>query len=166
MYDAHFPLLTLPRSARRINDGMAEYAVRRVEAITGALTGQAVLILGVAYRGEVREAAFTSAKLLQEALLSHGARVYVDDPLFEADELRRLGYRPLVPEVEGEIAAIILQAAHQAYQTFDFRRFGGSQVVLDGRRALRREAIEALGMRYLSIGDGTSEHTHSERGQA
>ena len=65
-------MLTLPRAARRINDGMAEYAVSRIEAVLGSLVGRSVLILGVAYRGDVREAAFTSAKLLQDALVQIG----------------------------------------------------------------------------------------------
>ena len=152
--DPHAPMLQLPQFARQINDAMAEYAVERIEAITGPLTGHAVLILGVAYRGNVREAAFTSAKLLQDALNEHGADVYVDDPLFSADELCTLEYTSLTPEVEGTIRAIILQADHHAYRSFDLSRFTGCQVVLDGRRALNRKNIEALGMRYISIGDG------------
>lgn len=148
------PMLILPRFARRINDAMAEYAVQRIEAVIGALAQQAVLLLGVAYRGDVHEVAFTSAKLLQDALLEYGATVYVDDPLFSEDEIRALGYAPLTPEVEGEIRAIILQADHQAYQLLDFSRFPRCEAVLDGRKVLDREKIESLGIRYITIGDG------------
>jgi len=148
------PMLTLPRYARRINDAMAEYAVQRLQATLGSLAHQSVLILGVAYRGDVREVAFTSAELLQKALLEHGASVYVDDPLFSAEELRSLNYTPLTPEIEGEIGAIIIQTAHQAYQLFDFSRFSRCQVVLDGRQALQRQQIEALNMHYITIGGG------------
>jgi nucleotide sugar dehydrogenase len=152
--DSECQMLTLPRYARRINDNMAEYAVHRLELLLGPLAHQPVLILGVAYRGGVRETAFTSAKLLQDALIKHGAIVYVDDPLFSESELRALGYTPLPPELEGEICAVILQANHQIYQTFDFRRFSQCQMVLDGRQALSREKIESQGMRYVAIGDG------------
>ncbi len=148
-------MLSIPRYARRINDSMAEYAVERLQAVIGPLKDQFILILGVAYRGNVRETAFTSAQLLQKALLASGASVYVDDPLYSTEELRALGYTPLTPEVEGEIRAIILQADHQIYQSFDFSRFNHCQVVLDGRRALRREQIEALGIDYITVGDGT-----------
>jgi len=157
--------LMLPRFARRINDAMAQYAVHRIESVIGSLANQSVLILGVAYRANVHETAFTSAKLLQNTLLERGAIVYVDDPLFSADEIRNLGYTPLIPEMEGEISAMILQADHQAYQLLDFRRFSRCQVVLDGRGALRREQIEALGMRYITIGDGYYEKTKSRRGE-
>ena len=138
--DAQLPSLHLPRSARVINDAMADYAVSRVEEIVGSLTQQAVLILGVAYRGDVRETAFTSAKLLQKALLQHGATVYVDDPLYTHEELQALGYTPLTDEVEPRICAVILQAAHQSYSTFDFSRLTHCSVVLDGRRALAKRA--------------------------
>ncbi len=147
-------MLVLPRYARCINDEMAEYAVRRVESVIGSLAHQSVLILGVSYRGDVHEVAFTSAKLLEDALLKSGAMVYVDDPLFSHDELHALGYTPLTSGIEGEIGAIILQASHQAYQSLDFRQFVSCRVVLDGRNALNREEIESLGMHYLAIGDG------------
>jgi nucleotide sugar dehydrogenase len=167
--DLHIPaselqMLVLPRFARRINDAMAQYAVRRIEAVLGSLAHQAVLILGVAYRGDVHESAFTSAKLLQDALLERGATVYIDDPLYSEHELRMSGYTALSPEVEGAIRVIILQANHGIYRLLDFSRFAGCQVVLDGRRALSRQKIEALGMHYISIGDGNREEAKVPNG--
>ena len=147
-------MLLLPRSARRINDAMASYAVQRIERVIGSLAGRSVLILGVAYRGNVHEVAFTSAYLLQQSLEERGATVYIDDPLFSNDELLSLGYTPLAEEDERELSAIILQADHTGYRTLDFKRFSHCQLVLDGRQALSREAIETLGMHYIAIGDG------------
>jgi UDP-N-acetyl-D-mannosaminuronate dehydrogenase len=108
----------------------------------------------VAYRGNVHETAFTCAKLLQDALLEHGAHVYIHDPLFSEEELYALGYTPLPPGLESDIRAIILQANHNAYRSFDFSRFEHCQVVLDGRQALQRAVIESLNMCYISPGDG------------
>jgi nucleotide sugar dehydrogenase len=152
-----YPMLLLPRYARSINDAMAEYAVRRVEASIGSLVNRSVLILGVTYRGNVHETAFTSAKLLQAALIAHGAKTYVDDPLCSQDELQASGYTPFIPERVEEICAIILQADHHSYLSLDFRQFGSCLVVLDGRKALDRAKIESLGKRYISIGDGARE---------
>src|SRR5207302_5776613 len=42
--------------AREVNDGMPEYAARRAEAMLGGLDGRRVLVLGLAFRGGVREA--------------------------------------------------------------------------------------------------------------
>lgn len=146
--------LTLPRRARVINDEMSAYAADRVEEVIGALKGQPVLLLGVAYRGDVREHAFTSAKLLRDAFAARGAAVYADDPLYSASELEALGYSPLPAGKASEIAAIVVQAGHGAYSSFDFTLFSGCKVVLDGRRALSRSAVEAQGIRYMAIGDG------------
>jgi nucleotide sugar dehydrogenase len=149
-------MLALPRLARRVNDGMAAYAVARLEKACGPLRGRAVLLLGVAYRADVRETAGSSARRLQEALLRRSALVYAHDPLFTTQELQTLGYRPLLPGEEEQIVAIILQAAHRAYRAFDFARFPNCRAVLDGRRAFERQHIEALGLRYLAPGDGGS----------
>jgi nucleotide sugar dehydrogenase len=146
--------LLLPRLARRINDGMADYAAARVERELGSLAGRTVLLLGVAYRGNVRETAFTSARLLREALLERGARVYADDPLFSADELCALGYEPLTEPAREEVRAIIVQAAHAAYRDLDLTRFPNCQVLLDGRGAFERARVNAQGIRYLAIGSG------------
>jgi len=56
-----------------------------------------------------------------------------------------------------DIKAIIIQAAHSAYATFDFAQFPECRVVLDGRRALTQKRVvemEARGVHCLRIGDG------------
>ncbi|GCF10070.1 nucleotide sugar dehydrogenase [Dictyobacter arantiisoli] len=154
--DTAHTMLTLPRQARQINDGMAEYTIQRLEEVVGPLYQQSVLLLGVAYRGDVRETAFTSARLLQAALRYRDAIVYADDVFFNEDELKELGYTALPAGYEDRITAVILQCDHRAYHHFNFSPFSRCQVVLDGRHALRRAEIEAAGMHYLSIGDGTT----------
>jgi nucleotide sugar dehydrogenase len=146
--------LALPRRSREINDGMAEYAADRLEAVLGDLRDQTILLLGVAYRGDVRETAFTSASLVRDVLLARGAHVFADDPLYTPAELDSMGYSPLPESQRAEVRALVLQAAHSAYATLDLGRFPACQVVLDGRRGLQREKVEAAGMRYLYIGDG------------
>jgi nucleotide sugar dehydrogenase len=146
--------LELARQARVVNDHMAAYAVERLEAELGTLAFQSVLILGIAYRGNVREAAYSTARLLSKALLARGATVYAHDPLFSDSEVAALGYTPLGPQHIKQVDAIILQANHLAYQSFQWGQFAHCKVLLDGRQALQREMIESFGMRYLSIGDG------------
>ncbi len=146
--------LHLMREARAINDDMGLYVADRLENEIGPLTAQVVLILGVAYRGGVREAAFTPTRLIAKALEQRGATVMVDDPLFSDAELRQMGYEPCSKAQEQRITAIVLQAAHADYQDFDFSRFSACKVFLDGRRALDPAQIEAHGIRYLAVGDG------------
>lgn len=152
-----FQHLRLPRLARRINDGMAEYAVQRIEAEAGPLWHRSVLLLGVSCRADIREAAASGAYLLQNALWRHGAVVYVDDPLYEPAELNALGFQPLSSGYEHEIDAMILLTAHRAYQHFDFRRFTRCRIVLDGQHGLIRARVQEAGIRYMALGDGVED---------
>ncbi|MGD0114522.1 MAG: nucleotide sugar dehydrogenase [Dehalococcoidia bacterium] len=142
----------LPEAAREINDGMAAYAVDKLAEALGGLKEKTVLILGLSYRPDVKESAFSSAFLLAGELTARGARVIVHDPLFSGDELRALALEPAEPFPPPHADAVIVQALHEAYREIDFRAFPGCRVVLDGRDALSREKIEALGIRYLGIG--------------
>ena len=154
---AGFQHLRLPRAARRINDGIAEYAVQRIEAEAGSLWHRSVLLLGITYRADVRAATASGAYLLQEALWRHGAIVYVDDPLYGPAELNALGFQPLPPGHEHEIDAMILLTAHRAYQQFDFRRFTRCRIILDGQHGLERARVREAGIRYIVLGNGVED---------
>ncbi len=142
--------MTLPRAARAVNDSMAAYAVELLTESLGNLEGRTVLILGLAYRGGVKEAAFSSTHLLVEGLRAVGARALVNDPLFTDDEIRAHGYEPATLPAAAD--ALVLQAAHAEYEALDFAAFPGCRAVLDGRGAIRPERVRAAGMRYLGIG--------------
>lgn len=146
--------LRLMREARAINDDMGSYVADRLQNEIGSLAAQVILILGVAYRGGVREAAFTPTRSIANALEQRGATVVVDDPLFSAKELHDMGYEPCSQAQEQRITAIVLQAAHTDYLCLDLSRFTGCKVLLDGRRALNPAQVEADGIRYLAVGDG------------
>lgn len=144
--------MTLPAAGRNINDAMAGYAVEKLESALGSLPGATVLILGLAYRPNVKEAANSSALLLAAELRRRGARVLVHDPWFSADEIRALDLEPARALPPPHVDAVILQAYHDAYRDLDFASFPGCRVVLDGRNALDRASVEAAGIRYLGIG--------------
>lgn len=137
--------------AREANDSMAAYGVAKLEEALGSLAGATVLILGLAYRPNVKESAYSSALLLAEALRARGALPLVHDPWFSNDEIRALGLEP--PEAfPMRVDAIVLQALHDAYGELDFGSFPGLRAVLDGRNVLDRAKVEAAGVRYAGIG--------------
>ncbi len=144
----------IARLARETNDGMAREAARLLDDALGGLTGRTVLILGLAYRGNVKEPYHSAAFLLNEALTSAGARVLIHDPLFSHEEIAGHGLKPASLEPPPQVDAIILQANHDEYRSMDFGAFTGCRVVLDGRNALSREDVEAKDLRYLAIGRG------------
>ena len=142
----------MARLAREINDGMAREATRLLDKALQGLDGLTVLILGLAYRGNVKEPYHSAAFLLNDALRAAGARVLVHDPLFSHEEIAKHGLEPASLEPPPQVDAIILQADHDEYRAMDFGAFRGCRVVLDGRNALPREGVEAKGILYLAIG--------------
>jgi nucleotide sugar dehydrogenase len=146
------PELQLPPLARSINEGMGRWTVDLVRDRIGPLAGVPVLVLGIAYRADVREDAFSSAFRLREELLAAGARVYGHDPYFDAEHLRSLGFEPWDPERPAEARVAIVQAGHQAYRSMDPRSIPGLQLLVDGRNALDGAPFEAAGIGYVGIG--------------
>lgn len=144
------PLIEL---SREINDSMAAHGVERLEAaLDGGLAGKTVLVLGLAYRGGVKEAELSSALLVAEALRQQGASVLIHDPLFTPEEIGALGLTssPLPPE--DTIDAVVLQAGHEEYASLNFATLKGCRAVLDGRGFFEASKVEAAGLRYVAIG--------------
>lgn len=146
------PELRLAPIAREINEEMAGWTVDRIEEAVGSLVGQPVLVLGIAYRGDVREDAFSSAFRLRDELLAAGAKVYASDPYFDDDHLRQLGFEPYDPASDGQVKVAVLQAAHGTYQDLDPASLPGLELFVDGRNALDPARFAAAGVAYLGIG--------------
>jgi nucleotide sugar dehydrogenase len=138
--------------SRKINDNMAQYAVELTEETIGSLKDKKILILGLSFRGNVKEPTKSSTLLLIEAFKQKESTVYVDDPLFDANEISKYGVIPFSNQQTDQIDAIILQAYHDKYQKLDFSAFKNCSLVLDGRNVLNRRDVEKLGMKYLGIG--------------
>jgi UDP-N-acetyl-D-glucosamine dehydrogenase len=146
------PELRLPPLAREINEGMGAFTVDVIEDHVGSLDGQPVVVLGVAYRADVKEDAFSSAFRLRDELLAAGARVYAHDPYFDADHLRSLGFEPYELGSPEPMRVAVLQAAHDVYRALDPSSIAGLKLFVDGRNALDREPFERAGVTYVGIG--------------
>jgi UDP-N-acetyl-D-mannosaminuronic acid dehydrogenase len=144
--------LRLPPLARRINEGMGRWTVDLVRDRIGPLEGVPVLVLGIAYRADVREDAFSSAFRLRDELLAAGARVYGHDPYFDADHLRELGFEPWDPAEPRPVRVAVLQAGHAAYREMDPSAIPGLELLVDGRNALDGQRWTAAGVSYVGIG--------------
>ena len=146
------PSLRLAAAARQVNDSMAAYGVDKLEKALGGLKGCTVLVLGLAYRPNVKEAAGSTAFALVRELEACGATALVHDPLFSAREVQAMGLRPAKTLPPRKVDAVIIQAFHDQYRSLDLAGFAGCRAVLDGRNALSRAEVESKGMIYLGIG--------------
>jgi nucleotide sugar dehydrogenase len=148
-YLAGDPDAQLPAAAREVNLRMPGYAVQMLASELGELSGRTVLILGVAYRGNVKETAFSGAFAVRDELERAGAAAVAADPLYDHDELRALGFTPWDG---GAVDAVIVQADHAGYAELERDAVPGAQVVVDGRGVLRHPSWRADGVAILRIG--------------
>ncbi|MFD4536448.1 nucleotide sugar dehydrogenase [Kitasatospora sp. NPDC058397] len=144
------PGATVVRAAREANLEMPGYAVGVLDgALAGGIAGQGVLVLGAAYRGGVKETAYSGVFPLVEAVRAAGARPYVSDPLYGGGELAALG----LPPYEGEpVVAAVLQADHPEYRGLAPEDLPGVRVLLDGRRCTDPAVWAVEGVRRIVLG--------------
>jgi nucleotide sugar dehydrogenase len=146
------PDLRLPPLARSINEEMGAFAVTIAEERIGSLRGEPVLVLGIAYRADVREDAFSSAFRLRDELRASGARVYGHDPYFSDEHITTVGFEPYDLANPMPVRVAILQAGHADYRELDPRRIPGLELFVDGRNALDPSRFAAAGIGYVGIG--------------
>lgn len=125
------PDATVVRAAREANAGMPAYAVSLLAREHGSLDGQRVVVLGAAYRGGVKETAFSGVFGVVSSLKDAGAHALVHDPMYQAHELVALGFEPYAL---GEPAdAAILQTDHAEYGDLGPDDLPGVRTLIDGR---------------------------------
>ncbi len=132
LYLSNDPDASVVRVAREHNAAMPRRAVELLEAEVGSLAGQRVAVLGAAYRGGVKETAFSGVFATVDALRSRGANPLVHDPLFGDDELRGLGFEPYHLGEPADL--VVVQADHAEYARLTPSDLPGVRALLDGRQ--------------------------------
>jgi nucleotide sugar dehydrogenase len=142
------PEATIVSAARAANAGMPDYTIGLLEGAYGDLTGAKVAVLGAAYRGGVKETAFSGVFGTVDALRSRGAVPVVQDPLYTDEELEALGFTPY--HFGETVDAAVAQADHAEYRSIGPAELPGITVFVDGRRVSSAE--QWPGVTYRVIG--------------
>ncbi|MDR7301855.1 nucleotide sugar dehydrogenase [Haloactinomyces albus] len=142
------PEASVVRAARAANAGMPDYTIGLLEGAHGTLSGARVVVLGAAYRGGVKETAFSGVFAAVEALRSRGATPLVHDPMYTDEELRALGFEPY--HLGDKVNAAVVQADHGEYATLGPDDLPGIGTFIDGRRI--SSADRWPGVSYRVIG--------------
>ena len=143
------PDATVVRAAREANATMPAYTVGLAAgAAGGSLNGKRVAVLGAAYRGGVKETAFSGVFATVKALEEDGAIVLVHDPMYSDEELAGFGWDPYA--LGDDVDVVVLQADHYEYKDLSSADFPGVSVVVDGRKVL--EASRFDDVRFLVVG--------------
>ena len=144
------PEATVVRSAREANAAMPAHAVKLLADNFGDLAGKHVAVLGISYRGGVKESAFSGVFGVVTALKSRGAVVVVQDPMYTDAEIVGLGFEPYA--IGQSVDAVILQADHKEYKSLTKSDFPGVQAVVDGRRTMDPQNFAGVSFRVIGAG--------------
>ena len=131
MYLWNDPAATVVRTAREANKAMPSHVVSTLAQIHGSLKSAKVVVLGASYRGGVKETAFSGVFPTVDALKAEGAEVFVHDPMYTDEELKKYGF---IPYHYGDaIDAAVIQADHKEYSELTSAKLPGIKTLLDGR---------------------------------
>lgn len=149
LYLSNDPDATVVRAAREANAAMPAHAVDLLETSYGDLTGVRVVVLGAAYRGGVKETAFSGVFPTVDELAKRGAVVSVHDPLYSDAELTKLGFTPAA--LGDEVDAVVVHTDHAEYADLTSADLPGAKHIIDGRGILNASAFGAS-VRRIGIG--------------
>ncbi|MEQ7128255.1 nucleotide sugar dehydrogenase [Actinopolymorpha sp. B11F2] len=144
------PSATVVRAAREANSEMPAYAVELLAQTYGDLAGARVVVLGAAYRGGVKETAFSGVFPTVDALRAAGADVVVHDPLYADDELTGLGFTAY--HLGEPVDAAIVQADHADYRGLGPADLPGIRAFVDGRALTDATRWREAGVLHRTIG--------------
>jgi nucleotide sugar dehydrogenase len=154
-YLSNDPSAVIVRSARETNDEMPAYFVDHVARELGSLQGRRVAVLGAAYRGGVKETAFSGVFGVVRAIASAGGIPLVHDPLYTDIELLALGFEPFH---FGEACdACIVQNDHIEYRNLQPTDIAGARVLYDARDWVVNDPFISTACRVITLGRTVAE---------
>lgn len=150
LYLSNDPGARLPAASRATNDEMPRYFAEMLRtAMGGDLAARNVLVLGLAYRGGVKEPAFSGTYALVRSLEDMGAHVGVNDPYFTDEELEAEGFEPASTGPDWH--AVVLHTDHAEFAHLTPGDVPKASVIVDGRGFLESSAWTEAGRTYLSL---------------
>jgi nucleotide sugar dehydrogenase len=127
------PDATVVSASRLANKSMPRHAVQLLNQGLGSLAGKKIVILGLTYRGGVKEHAFSGAWDLVDEVTAIGGIPLVHDPMYTRQEITELGLAPF--ELNQPCDGIIFQSNHAEYAQLISQNFPGAKFLVDGRNS-------------------------------
>ncbi len=145
------------RKSREINDYMpihiVELSVKALNKIGKAIKGSNILILGLTFRGGVREFRKSPALDIIRELKEWGANIYVYDPVCSQLDATKIGVK--WKEDYKDIDLIIITNDHKMFKNLDLCKIGKearNKIIIDGRNLLDKENVRRHGFLYYHVG--------------
>jgi UDP-N-acetyl-D-galactosamine dehydrogenase len=151
-------------AGRKINDGMGRYVAQEtVRCLTQAgksANGATVLILGVAFKENVRDTRNSGVINMARELENEGCTVFVDDPVVGASTIEGLGFRSAEHSFAGHSRydAVVLAVSHEVFLENDIGSYvrllkddKGQGVLIDVKGVLPKPGKENSDVLYWSL---------------
>lgn len=153
--DTAFPLL---QTARNVNDSMPDFTVdalhSQFEAVNQDIESARILVLGVAYRGNVAETRAAPAKPIIKHLSNEAHEVLVTDPVID-DFSKFEGSEIELADIEDEdFDAAVLVTNHKEFDEIGWDAFD-PLIIVNGRPSA---TITSEKHRVYTIGSGIQSH--------
>jgi UDP-N-acetyl-D-galactosamine dehydrogenase len=147
-------------AGRRINDGMGAYiAQRTVKEMIAAgfqVKDAPVIVLGLTFKEDVPDLRNSKVIDVVRELESYGAKVYIHDPVAEADEARHeYGVSLTAWDALPKSAAIVAAVSHAQYRELGLQAIAAKgergAVFTDVKSAFDPAAVTAAGLRLWRL---------------
>jgi len=147
----------LIKLARSINESMPFHMVDLITAALNELgrnvRGSNILVLGLAFRGGVKETRNSPAIPIVQRLKRLHANVFLYDPLFSMEEIEKFGAR--YSDGFDNMDCVVVVTDHKEFREYDWQKIGAkmrSKAVIDGRQIIVPDRVRKLGFVYQGIG--------------
>jgi UDPglucose 6-dehydrogenase len=154
----HFQLLN---AVIEVNELQKRRVISKLQKHLGSLVGRNIALLGLAFKPNTDDMREASSLVLSARLQADGAKIRVYDPIAEREArrlIRGVHFAAGALDAIDGADAVVLVTEWSEFLTLDWNdvaaRMAG-RLVLDGRNALDREAVEAAGLTYEGIGRGS-----------
>jgi nucleotide sugar dehydrogenase len=143
-------------TARKVNENMPIHFVKLIEKALNSngksLEGAKILVLGLTYKGDVKDIRNSPAKLIIDLLLKSGATVYAEDPLLSKEEIwHNFGVKQRKREEIDNLDCIAIVTDHKIYREIDLNNLN-TDLIIDGRNIIPASKLEKMQVKYFGVG--------------
>lgn len=147
----------LLRSAREVNDSIPDHIIQLIREVLGEsgreLGDSNIMVLGISFRGGVKETIKSTAVEVIEKLKPLAGCVYAYDPLFGREEVEC--FNAVYSEGFGGMDCVVIASDHNEFRDYSWAEIAGelrTKTVVDTRQIINPKEIRDLGFIYRGIG--------------
>ena len=148
-------------AVHRLNDGLADRALGKLQDAVGELKGKTVGLLGLSFKPNTDDLREAPALKMVARLLAAGASVKAFDPIamdnFRRETKANVSFGKNAYDCAEDCDAVMLVTEWNEFRELDFRRLSGlmkGNVFVDCRNVYKPGHVESFGLKYESFGRG------------